>query len=69
MSGFKAMSKPMDETLQEALGQAREWRDANGRSEQGRQLAILATKIEDCLAWWTYMQAERQRELTETGGA
>ena len=42
-----------------ALDEAQVARDKAGRSEQGRKLAILATKLEDALAWALYANPDR----------
>lgn len=46
----------MDRKLKAALDEARAQRDEAGRSERGRLLAVLTTKIEDALAWWEYLE-------------
>lgn len=56
----------MDQKLNAVLAEARHQRDQSGRSEKGRLLAILATKLEEALAWWEYL--ERQEPTNPVPG-
>lgn len=48
----------MDNKLKAALAEARHQRDKAGRSEKGRYLAVLVTKLEEVVAWWEYVERQ-----------